>query len=636
MKNLANFIEDSENPIINFELGKEYESIGQTGAAISFYLRTAERSSTDLQQYQALMRCCMCLEKQKTRDDTEKGLLLKSIALLPTRPEAYFFLSRIHENRSEWQESHTVAVLGLNQADFSTASVVPEYYPGYYGLLFQKGMTSWWVGLTEQSRQIMLFLKDNYKMLPMYETAVKNNLTNCGLPKIPLNETPKWNNAPDLVPLFTHTYYDSSMIDSIRLSFDGVRNIKKNFSQSYQDLFVLAATRGKRNGQYLEIGSADPFYGNNTALLETMFDWKGLSIEYEPQKVKDFEYRRKNDVICTDATTVNYSATLATKGFPKDIDYLQVDCDPPEISFTVLKSIPFDQYRFAVITFEHDYYYNQNVRDQSREFLQSQGYELLVSDVAYNKVHSYEDWWVHPELVDEATRNSLRDVGNGIKFATDYMFHVSLPTAAITVDTKANIARTASNIINQQPMPGVWIVDNFYQNPEAIRKFALEQEYDQGGLGKRYIGDRTKEQFLFPGLKEEFEYIMNRKIVNWESHGMNGRFQVCKEGEPIAYHCDNQTWAAMLYLTPDAPYQSGTSTHALKGTDIRHITHPDILKCFRPGSQNLDRTIFEPVDSFGNVYNRLVIFNAGYIHSATDYFGFNNDNCRLWHIFFFD
>ena len=41
MKNLANFIENSEDPLINFELGKEYESIGQTGAAISFYLRTA-------------------------------------------------------------------------------------------------------------------------------------------------------------------------------------------------------------------------------------------------------------------------------------------------------------------------------------------------------------------------------------------------------------------------------------------------------------------------------------------------------------------------------------------------------------------------------------------------------------------
>jgi hypothetical protein len=42
------------------------------------------------------------------------------------------------------------------------------------------------------------------------------------------------------------------------------------------------------------------------------------------------------------------------------------------------------------------------------------------------------------------------------------------------------------------------------------------------------------------------------------------------------------------------------------------------------------------VDQLGNVYNRLVIFNAAYLHSAVDYFGFNKENSRLWHMFFFD
>ena len=422
MQHLAKFIEDSEDPIINLALGQEYESIGQTGAAISFYLRTAERSTSDLQQYDALIRCCICLEKQKTRDDTEKGLLLKAIALIPSRPEAYFLLSRVHENRTEWQEGYTIAVLGLAYSDFSTDSIVPEFYPGYYGLLFQKGVTSWWVGLTEQSRQIMLFLKDNYKMLPIFQTAVNNNLTNCGLPKIPLTDTPIWNIAPDVVPLFTHTYYDASMQNNIRLSFDGLDSVEKNFSQSYQDLFVLAATKGKRNGQYVEIGSAEPFYGNNTALLETKFDWTGVSFEIDAAKVNDFSAKRKNRVICVDATRVDYASVLSYLQFSTDIDYLQVDCDPPEVSFDILKTIPFDQYRFAVITFEHDFYWNQSVRDQSRAYLKSKGYELLVSDLAYNKVHSYEDWWVHPELIDSDIKDSLRATGSSLKFATDYMF----------------------------------------------------------------------------------------------------------------------------------------------------------------------------------------------------------------------
>ena len=636
MQNLAKFIDNSDDPIINLALGQEYENIGQTGAAISFYLRTAERSTSDLQQYDALMRCCICLEKQKTRDDTEKGLLLKSIALIPSRPEAYFLLSRVHEKRTEWQESYTMATLGLLYSDFDSVPMIADHYPGYYGLLFQKGVASWWVGLTEQSRQLMQHLRDNYHMLPMYRTAVENNIKNCGLPKTPLEQAVSWNTeTAATVPLYTHTYYDASMKDAIRLQFDGLDSVDKNFSQSYQDLFVLAATKGKRNGTYLEIGSAEPFYGNNTALLETKFGWTGLSIELDSAKVLDFSANRNNKVLCVDATTVNYAAVLENFKFSRDVDYLQVDCDPPEISFDILKRIPFDQYRFAVITFEHDYYWNQSVRDQSRAYLKKQGYELLVSDLAYNKIHSYEDWWVHPALVDSATRASLRAVGDNIKFATDYMLP-TLKSTEVVIQPKLNVSRSTSAVINPQPTPGVWIVDNFYKDPDAIRKFALEQQYDKGGLGELYIGDRTSQQFLFPGLKEEFEYIMNRKITRWEEHGMNGKFQLCKEGEPLAYHCDDQKWAAMLYLTPDAPYQSGTSTHALKGTDVRHISHPDIMKCFRPGSRNLDRTIFEPVDSFGNVYNRLVIFNAGYIHSATDYFGFNQDNCRLWQMFFFD
>ena len=40
MKHLQQYIQNTEDPQTNFNLGQEYEFIGQTGAAISFYLRT--------------------------------------------------------------------------------------------------------------------------------------------------------------------------------------------------------------------------------------------------------------------------------------------------------------------------------------------------------------------------------------------------------------------------------------------------------------------------------------------------------------------------------------------------------------------------------------------------------------------
>jgi len=621
MKNLDSFIQDNNNADINFALGQEYESIGQTGAAISFYLRTAERSKNDLQQYHALIRMALCFEKQKTRDDTESVILQKAIVLLPKRPEAYFLLARLYEWQKRWAESYFVAGVGCASADFDLDTLASDVqYPGEYGLVFQKAVALWWVGNCDESRELMYHLKVSYDMDDLHRQAVENNLKNLGFPH-------------------TQTLYDRSLESHIRLTFPGLERISTNHSQSFQDLFVLAATQGRQGGTYLEIGSAEPFKGNNTALLETEFGWRGLSIDFDRNKVEQFMEQRKNWVLCVDATKVDYAKVLDSFGLPTEIDYLQVDCDPPEITYEILKTIPWHTHKFAVITFEHDFYHNSTIKQLSRDFLLGKGYELVASDIAYNQVHSYEDWWVHPDLVPAGVIDKLRDTSDELKFAKSYLFPSADTPRASKKPRAVEFAPAVIRCdkVNPEYMPGVWIVDNFYRDPDAVRHFALEQQYQINNDGEQgYIGRRTYEQFLFPGLKEEFERIMGTKITKWQEYGMNGRFQVAKAGEPLVYHCDLQKWAGMLYLTPNAPYQCGTSTWARKGTDIRHNKHPDIMKCFLPGSRNFDRTLFEPVDVLGNVYNRLVIFNAGYVHSASEYFGFNEQNARLWHMFFFD
>jgi len=182
------------------------------------------------------------------------------------------------------------------------------------------------------------------------------------------------------------------------------------------------------------------------------------------------------------------------------------------------------------------------------------------------------------------------------------------------------------------------IVDNFYDNPDEVRKFAMEQEYVEGGLGRGFIGRRTVNQFLFPNLKERFEKILDRKIIKWEEYGMNGRFQMAWAGEPLVWHCDSQTYGGMLYLTPDAPYQCGTTLYAHKKTRARTYYDQgwDVEWGKEGGTTHLDGTPWEPVDVLGNVYNRLVIFDGSCIHSASQYFGSDKNNCRLWQMFFFD
>ena len=414
MKHLLNYIHNPDSAQANFDLGLEYEQQGQTGAAISFYLRTAERAADDVLQYEALLRMALCFERQRTRDDTEQCLLQKAITLLMRRPEAYFLLSRLHERQKQWQDAYTVACQGLEFCDLDLAGLPTNVeYPGTWGLLFEKGVAAWWVGQTEQSRDIMWDLKVNYNLDNSHWTAVNNNLKTCGLPR---------NQPASTTGLgrYLHTRYQGQDFARSRCQFPGLEQITKNYSQSYQDLFVLAATKGKREGQYLEIGSAEPFEGNNTALLETEFGWTGLSIDINDATVQQFKQQRRNPVLCADATRVRYSGLLDEFAPGRHIDYLQIDCDPPQVSWQILQLIPFDQYTFGVITFEHDHYQDATIRDISREFLRARGYELVVGNVAYNRLHSYEDWWVHPDHVPESIRQTLTSTDHAVNFAQDY------------------------------------------------------------------------------------------------------------------------------------------------------------------------------------------------------------------------
>jgi hypothetical protein len=183
----------------------------------------------------------------------------------------------------------------------------------------------------------------------------------------------------------------------------------------------------------------------------------------------------------------------------------------------------------------------------------------------------------------------------------------------------------------------LFVVDNFYEDPLAVRDFALSQLYfDDAG----YLGMRTRKQFFFEGVKEKFEEIIGEKITDWENQGMNGRFQTCKAGIPLVYHSDAQKWAAMVYLTPNAPIECGTSFYRHKETKIHHVSQIDWdkgegVKVFNQQTF-VDKTPYEMVDTVGNIFNRLVIFDGGLIHAASEYFGWDIPSSRLFHMYFFN
>jgi FkbM family methyltransferase len=179
---LHNYALDPENPEHNFELGLWYENQSHNSAALSYFLRCAERSDDDTLVYEALIHGSNCYDRQGTRDLTAKGILQQALMLLPNRPEAYFLLSRFSERRSWWQDCYIYAVNGLDHADFNLEPLRSNVeYPGKYGLLYEKSVAAWWWGKSEECKNILMDLKDNYELSPEYSENVLNSMTRSNL-----------------------------------------------------------------------------------------------------------------------------------------------------------------------------------------------------------------------------------------------------------------------------------------------------------------------------------------------------------------------------------------------------------------------------------------------------------------------
>lgn len=180
--------------------------------------------------------------------------------------------------------------------------------------------------------------------------------------------------------------------------------------------------------------------------------------------------------------------------------------------------------------------------------------------------------------------------------------------------------------------PDVVVVDDFLDDPDSIRALALRQKFVPSDWHK---GKRSEPCYATVD-PASFERLLGRKIDDWKKHGMNARFQICVSGDPIVYHSDLQSHAAVLFLTPNAPLEAGLSLWKSKLTGLRRPDGDAVAVARTYEGNLLDPTKWELADKIGNVYNRLVLWDAQMIHSASCYFGNTLEDGRLFQIFFFD
>tara|TARA_B100001250_G_scaffold403759_1_gene418745 strand:- start:440 stop:1075 length:636 start_codon:yes stop_codon:yes gene_type:complete len=192
-----------------------------------------------------------------------------------------------------------------------------------------------------------------------------------------------------------------------------------------------------------------------------------------------------------------------------------------------------------------------------------------------------------------------------------------------------------------RPRCSYLVIDNFLSNPHETRKYILTQDFPVSG---NYPGRRTK-SFATEGIKDliqQFVQPFAGKITYFpigekDGENYNGAFQYTTSRDRSWIHTDSwNNWAGVLYLTPDAPHSGGTGIFRHKETGVTTEQEAKLRGLDEKlGTQSQDYTAWEQIDTVGNVFNRLILFDATQYHASLDYFGTNMENSRLFQTFFF-
>ena len=167
------------------------------------------------------------------------------------------------------------------------------------------------------------------------------------------------------------------------------------------------------------------------------------------------------------------------------------------------------------------------------------------------------------------------------------------------------------------------VIDDFLDYPDKVRQSVLDNgdrlpwtEGHYSGI-RTLVIDKTYQQMINDKIQEvlPFKIEMDMKTSTFA-------FQMCLETDPAWCHQDDTDYSGVLYLTPNAPIDSGTLF-------FKEGSRPD------PNKDDYGDYI---VDHIGNVYNRLLIFNGKTVPHRANIGGFGDclENCRLTQHFFFN
>lgn len=202
--------------------------------------------------------------------------------------------------------------------------------------------------------------------------------------------------------------------------------------QLLQDMFALLASRGRREGTFVEVGVGNGRDISNTYLLEKELAWNGILVEPNQSShgsIREFrkakletraaasksglklEFEEVTDdgelsrlsgaqgrtvdesmIKRYEVETVTLNEIFREAGMPSHIDFMSLDTEGSELD--ILAGLDLDHYVFSALAIEHNF--NQEKLNSLRQLLLPRGYRQVFENIT-----SFDAWFVHSSAPDQ-------------------------------------------------------------------------------------------------------------------------------------------------------------------------------------------------------------------------------------------
>jgi len=197
-------------------------------------------------------------------------------------------------------------------------------------------------------------------------------------------------------------------------------------------------------------------------------------------------------------------------------------------------------------------------------------------------------------------------------------------------------------------LPWLIVIDDFLRDPEPVRQRALGLTYSRPG---HYPGMNSIEKIRLPNLTEAISQLVHEPLhTPWSDTYAHEscRLSLASDDKPGRIHIDTSHWTGVLSLSRDEDSRSATQffRHRSTGLEALPLT-PEALSAAGFGSYDeldaellqkdaLDLSKWEPTVSVPLRYNRLILIQPHYWHTAGPGFGDSVENGRLVYLMFFN